>query len=98
MHERVVGVGDSGLDQRPGGPDVKFLSNNKAFEWFAGIISVLKVSNYTLKKKKLKMKFKKQSCFSVTQSCPILCNPMDCSTPGFHVLHYLQEFAQTHVR
>lgn len=46
MHERVVGVGDSGLDQRPGGPDVKFLSNNKAFEWFAGIISVLKVSNY----------------------------------------------------
>ena len=60
MHERVVG--DSGLDQRPGGPDVKFLSNNKAFEWFAGIISVLKVSNYTLKKN-LKIKFKKQSFF-----------------------------------
>lgn len=46
MHEWVVGVGDSGLDQRPRGPDVKFLSKNKAFEWFAGIISVLKVSNY----------------------------------------------------
>ena len=26
-----------------------------------------------------------------------LCNPMDCSTPGFPVLHYLPEFAQTHV-
>ena len=26
-----------------------------------------------------------------------LCNPMDCSTPGFPVLHYLLEFAQTHV-
>ena len=23
--------------------------------------------------------------------------PMDCSTPGFHVLHHLLEFAQTHV-
>ena len=29
-------------------------------------------------------------CCSVTKSCPTLCNPMDCSTPGFLVLHYLQ--------
>ena len=29
--------------------------------------------------------------------CPILCNPMDCSTPGFPVLHDLLELAQTHV-
>ena len=29
-----------------------------------------------------------QDCFcSVAQSCPILCDPMDCSTPGFPVLH-----------
>ena len=34
---------------------------------------------------------------SVTQSCPTLCNPMDCSTPGFPILHHLPEFAQTHV-
>ena len=27
---------------------------------------------------------------SVTQSCPILCHPMDCSTPGFPVYHQLQ--------
>ena len=27
----------------------------------------------------------------------ILCDPMDCSMPGFPVLHYLPEFAQTHV-
>ena len=26
-----------------------------------------------------------------------LCDPMDCSTPGFPVLHYLPELAQTHV-
>ena len=29
-------------------------------------------------------------CCSVTQSCPTLCDPMDCSTPGFPVLHHHQ--------
>ena len=37
-------------------------------------------------------------CHSVAKSCLTLCDPMDCSTPGYPVLHYLQEFAQTHVR
>ena len=36
-------------------------------------------------------------CCWVTQSCLTLCDPMDCSTPDFPVLHYLLEFAQTHV-
>ena len=36
-------------------------------------------------------------CCSVAQSCPTLCDPMDCSMPGFPVLHHLLEFAQTHV-
>ena len=35
-------------------------------------------------------------CCSVAKSCPTLCNPMDCSMPGFPVLHYLLEFAQTY--
>ena len=30
-------------------------------------------------------------CCSVIQSCPALCDPMDCSKPGFPVLHQLQE-------
>ena len=34
---------------------------------------------------------------SVTQSCLTLCNPMNCSTPGFPVHHQLPEFTQTHV-
>ena len=34
---------------------------------------------------------------SVAQSCPTLCNPMDCSMPGFPVHHLLLELAQTHV-
>ena len=33
---------------------------------------------------------------SVTQSCLTLCDPMDCSTPGFPVHHQLPELAQTH--
>ena len=36
-------------------------------------------------------------CCSVTQSCPTLCDPMDCSTPALPVLHHLLEFAQVHV-
>ena len=34
---------------------------------------------------------------SVAQSCPALCNPMDCSTPGLPVHHQLPESTQTHV-
>ena len=32
---------------------------------------------------------------SVAQSCPTLCNPMNCSTPGFPVHHQFPEFTQT---
>ena len=35
--------------------------------------------------------------FSSIQSCPTLCDPMHCSTPGFPVHHQLMELAQTHV-
>ena len=34
---------------------------------------------------------------SVVQSCPTLCNPMNCRTPGLPVHHHLSEFTQTHV-
>ena len=34
---------------------------------------------------------------SVTQSCPTLCDPMNCSTPGLPVHHKLPDFTQTHV-
>ena len=36
-------------------------------------------------------------CYSVTQSCPTLCNCMDGSMQGFPVPHHLPEFAQVHV-
>ena len=34
---------------------------------------------------------------SVTQSCPTLCDPMNCSTLGLPVHHQLPEFTETHV-
>ena len=37
-------------------------------------------------------------CCSLAKLCPTLCDPMDCSTPGFPVFHYLPEFGQTHVQ
>ena len=36
-------------------------------------------------------------CCSVVKLCLTLYDPMDCSTPGFLVLHYLPEFAQIRV-
>ena len=36
-------------------------------------------------------------CFSITKLCLTVCNIMNCSRPGFPVLHYLPEFVQTHV-
>ena len=36
-------------------------------------------------------------CPSATKSCPTLCDPMDCSMPGYPVPHSLLELAQIHV-
>jgi len=36
-------------------------------------------------------------CCSIAKSGLIPCDLIDCSTPGFPVIHYLPEFAQTHV-
>ena len=58
-------------------------------EWRPGIIETFKCSQTPT-----------PSVFqfsSVTQSCPTLCDPMDCSTPGLPVHHQLLEFTQTHV-
>jgi len=41
--------------------------------------------------------FRLTICQSVTQSCPTLWDPMDCSMPGLPVHHQLPESTQTHV-
>ena len=38
-----------------------------------------------------------EGVYSVTKLCLTLWDPMDCSIPGLHVLHYLPEFAEIHV-
>ena len=43
-----------------------------------------------------KAQFQMFSCVAV-QLYPTLCDPMDCSMPGFPVLHHLPEFVQTRV-
>ena len=45
----------------------------------------------------VKLELDKIQFSSVTQSCLILCDPMNCSTPGLPVHHQLSEFTQTHV-
>ena len=37
-------------------------------------------------------------CCSATQSRPTLCDPMDCSIPGFLVFHHFPELVHTHVQ
>lgn len=43
-----------------------------------------------------KSSYRKNIIF-LAQFCPTICSPMDCRTPGFPVLYYLPELAQTHV-
>ena len=45
---------------------------------------------------KLQVWLRLTCCCSVTQSCPALRDPMDCSAPGFPVLYCLRGIAQTH--
>ena len=52
----------------------------------------------SLKQDKPKAKHPSSVQFSsVAQSCPTLCNPKNCSTPGLPVHHQLPEVTQTHV-
>ena len=62
--------------------------------WF---VLNLKVIMFYICRLALIVHYKLRCCCSVAHSCPTLCDPMDCSTPGFPVLHHLPKFAQTHV-
>ena len=43
------------------------------------------------------VRFQHCCCCLVAKSCLTLCDPMDCSPPGFLALHCLLELAQTHI-
>ena len=59
------------------------VSDNHFVIWMCQINTTLSLYNITC-----------QTC-SVAQLCPPLCDPMNCSMPGFPVFHYLLQFAQT---
>ena len=62
------------------------------------VILTVKPVNKTAKRYYIQQPLVTQAKFSsVAQSCPTLCNPMNCSTPGLPVHHQLLEFTQTHV-
>ena len=61
--------------------------NNYGWEWLVG--GVWGTVSPIACKKSFSVQF--------TQSCPTLCDPMDCSTPGFPVQHQLPELTQIHV-
>ena len=52
--------------------------------WPKYLMVFLKISHILKSPRSLVMR---NSCCSVAQSCPTLCDPMDCSTTGFPVLH-----------
>ena len=63
------------------------------YNWDAPILRFL-LMNFD---KHLHLNYPSQSVSSFAQSCPTLCDPMDCSTPGLPVHHQLPEFTQSHV-
>ena len=78
------------------GPSNNVSGNVKWYNHFGKVWQFLKWLNMELPYDQLHI-YTGYCCCSVTQSCPTLCDPMDCSTPGFPVLHHLPEFSQTHV-
>ena len=64
----------------------------------ANVISeALPFRNLQHKKHIWKMALVQFSSVQFSQSCPTLCDPMNCSTPGLPVHHQLPELTQTHV-
>ena len=93
-----MGIKDVGLRMRYFGVEIKVERK----------LLVIKVSGCNHRRKSLGVDMnirRDESCLvgasvqfsSVAQSCPTLCHPMNCSTPGLPVHHQLPEFTQTHV-
>ena len=79
---------DALLSEPPGEPLTLLIKKKKKTKKSIGLFSFL----LWYKIKGLSFQFS-----SVPQSCPTLCDPMDCSTPGLTVHHPLPEFTQTQV-
>ena len=60
-------------------------------------LNLLKLMNIESIKSSKHHEFSSVQFSSVAQSCPTLCDPMNCSMPGPPVHHQLPDFTQTHV-
>ena len=69
--------------------NVSFLNFFSQHKWFRVLYY------FTLKLQLVKLKLFLNYCCSFAQLSLTLCDPIDCSMPGFPVLHHLLEFAQT---
>ena len=76
---------------RPPGADTQLVASDAAFTVVPDS-AVVKSTRYRVSPCGPQLVFS-----SVAQSCPTLCDPMDCSMPGLPVHHQLPEFTQTHV-
>ena len=56
-------------------------------------VSVISLLLFSFKSIHYCLLYENGVCCLVAQSCPTLCDSMDCSTPGSRVVHYLLEFA-----
>ena len=91
---------------QPSGPELKFKFCHfisSGLPLYASVSPVLQLreasknsSNSFFKLLFLLMSVSTCGC-TVAQLCLTLCDPMDCSPPGFSVLHHLPELAQTHI-
>jgi len=77
-----------------------FIKNESMLDIHNGTVFLISLTSHIIflslfQMRKLKTDAIKFS--SVTQSCLTLCDPRDCSMPGFPVYHQLPELAQTHV-
>ena len=72
------------------GSSIHGIFQARVLEW--GAIAFFKISWITCKKSWFPLVWAHTlcCCCSVTKSYPTLCDPMDCSTPGFPVLHHLR--------
>ena len=65
--------------------------------WWVLCMMIFKVHSTMYCPSGMKEIFSSVQLSSVSQLCLTLCDPMDCSMPGFPVLNHLLEFVQTHV-
>ena len=91
---------DAGKDWRQEEEEMTTLGNNEGQKSLAFLQSMGSPRVCTTEQQNITWRLKCLRCCcccSVAHLCLTLCNPLDCSMPGFPVLHHLLEFAQTHV-